>query len=341
MRSAIKVVVTDYIEPELLWETREAERLGLHFEAHQLSCASEAELANVTSDADVVIVNMAPVTASLVRTWRNCKLVIRHGVGYDNVDMEALTDRGIRFSNIPDYCIQEVAEQAIALIFNLVRKVSWSRSVLDASSKTGLWDFAPVKPIHRLQSQTIGIIGLGRIGSAVYRGLSAFGSKCLVCDPLLSPKRAAELNIHLLPFEDVLRQADLITLHAPLNAQTRNFMNESSLALMKSSAYLVNTARAGLVDQTALYEALREKRLAGAALDVFETEPPRPADPLFTLDNVILTPHLSWYSVEADEEIRRKIFDQVLRYREGLDPLNWLNEAELRSRVSVGSGVSR
>lgn len=335
MKSPIKVVVTDYIEPDLNWEARDAKKFGVQFEAYQLSRATEAELASATRDAHVIVVNMAPVTASLVSSWRNCELVVRHGVGYDNIDVDALTDRGIRLCNIPDYCIQEVAEQAIALIFNLVRKVSWSRSVLEASSKTGLWDFAPIKPIHRLQNQTIGIVGLGRIGSTVYRGLTAFGSKCLVCDPNLSQERIAKMDVQPLPFEDILRQADIITLHLPLTSQTQNLINKSSLALIKPGACIVNTARAGLIDHAALCEALREGRLGGAALDVFETEPPRPDDPLFSLENVVLTPHLSWYSVEADEEIRRKVFDQILRYREGLDPLHWLNESGLRSRVSI------
>jgi D-3-phosphoglycerate dehydrogenase len=335
MKSSFKVVVTDFIEPDLNWEADEARRLGIEFEAHQLSRASEGDRIEATRDAHVVVVNMAPITRNLVRQWRHCELVIRHGVGYDNVDVEALTDHGIRFCNVPDYCVQEVAEQAIALIFNLVRKVSWSRAVLEQSSQAGLWNFAPIKPIHRLQGSTVGIVGLGRVGLSVYRSMQAFGARLLVCDPYLSSKRIAELNIEPISFEEVLRQSDILSLHAPLNAQTNRLINQASLSLMKPGAYLVNTARAGLIDHAALCQALRERRIAGAALDVYESEPPRPGDPLFDLDNVVLTPHLSWYSVEADEEIRRKIFDQILRYRDDLQPLNWLNEADLRKGVSV------
>jgi D-3-phosphoglycerate dehydrogenase len=332
MKTPIKVVVTDYIEPDLDWEAQEARNLGMAFEAHQLSLTTEADLAKVTRDAHVVVVNMAPITAGLISSWRNCELVIRHGVGYDNVDVAALTERGIRFCNIPDYCVQEVAEQAIALAFNLGRKISWSRSVLESSSKLGSWDFAPIKPIHRMQGQTFGIVGVGRIGSAVYQGLASFGFRCLVCDPYLPPERLENLGIETIPMDELLAEADFISLHVPLNQETQHMINRRSLARMKPTAYLINTARAGLIDHSALYDALQAGRLAGAALDVFDREPPEPENSLFALENVILTPHLSWYSVEADQEIREKLFEQIRRYGKGMEPLNWLNEPALATR---------
>jgi len=302
---------------------------GIKFCPYQLKFAPEDEIAAASADADIIVVNMVPITASLVAKWHKCALVIRHGIGYDNVDVPALTARGIRFANIPDYCPQEVAEQAIALIFALGRKVVYSRKVFDDSSRNGRWDFTPLEPMHQMKGQTLGIIGCGRIGSRVYRGLYNFGFKFLICDPYLSPRRKEELGIELVDHETVYLSADFITLHTPLNDETRHLINEKSLGMMKRSAYLVNTARAALINYDALYQALKSGQIAGAALDVFHPEPPPPDSPLFTLDNVILTPHISWYSVEAGWEIRRRIVEQIERFREGLPPLNWINEKEL------------
>lgn len=329
MKEPIKVVVTDYIEADLEWEAKEIRGLGLEFEAFQLKFAPEAELAKATRDAHVIIANMAPITASLVAKWEKCSLLIRHGIGYDNVDVDAVTSRGIRFANIPDYCPQEVAEQAIALIFALGRKVVFSRKILEDCSRHHRWEFTGLEPIHQMKGQTLGIIGCGRIGSRVYLGLRSFGFKFLICDPYLTPERIEELGIELVDHETVYRGADFITMHTPLTSETRHMINERSLAMMKPSAYLINTSRAGVIDHDALYQALKNGRISGAAIDVFFPEPPPPDNPLFTLENVVLTPHMSWYSVESGWEIRRKILEQLRRFRDGLPPLNWINEDEL------------
>ncbi|MCK6496478.1 C-terminal binding protein [bacterium] len=322
----MKVIVTDFIESNLAWEQDLFQQQGIDFYPFQLKYASEEELAAAGSDADVVIVNMAPISEQVIAGWTRCSLVIRHGIGYDNVDVEALSRRGIPLVNIPDYCVEEVAEQTIALILSLGRKVAFSRMILEASVQRGSWDFSDIYPIHRMRGQTLGIIGCGRIGSRVYEKLKEFGFKFAFCDPYLSNTRKNAMGIRTEPLDEVLVRSDFITLHTPLNSETEMLINEKTLRLMKPSAYLINTARAGLIDQNALVCALKEGRIAGAALDVFIPEPPLPEEELLGMENVILTPHLSWCSVESEQTIREKIVDQVLRFRDGhsLDNIvNW------------------
>jgi D-3-phosphoglycerate dehydrogenase len=316
----VKVVVTDFIEPDLDWEAGELARRGVEFQIHQLKFAKTAEVIAATRDADVVIVNMVPITKELLSGWEKCRLVIRHGVGYDNVDVKALEAAGIPVCYIPDYCQEEVAEQAIALILACGRKIVSSRRVLDDSSARGSWDFADVVPIFQIAGQTLGIIGCGRIGSRVYQKLQSFGFKFLICDPYLTEERKRELGIEVVNQETVFRNADFVTIHTPLTAETRHIVNARTLGMMKSTAYIVNTARGPMVDEPALAEALRNGVIAGAAIDVFSIEPPRADYPLFGLPNVILTPHLSWYSENAGRRIRELILLELDRFLAGQPP---------------------
>ncbi len=316
----MKVVVTDFIEPDLNWEAGKLAALGVEFAPHQLKFAPMTDIVAATRDADVVVVNMVPITRPLVETWTKCRTVIRHGVGYDNVDLKALDDARIPLCYIPDYCVEEVAEQAIALIFASARRIVSSRNVLDESSAAGRWDFKDAIPVFRLAGQTLGIIGCGRIGSRVYEKLKSFGFRFLICDPYLTGERKRELGIETVDKETVFREADLITIHTPLTQETRHIVNRATLALMKPTAYIVNTARGGMVDVGALAEALRNRRIAGAAIDVYETEPPKPDYPLFEERNAILTPHLAWYSEDAGMRIREIILLEIERAMQGLPP---------------------
>ncbi|HET6429506.1 MAG TPA: C-terminal binding protein [Phycisphaerae bacterium] len=320
MSDKLRVVVTDYIEADLDWEAREMARRGIDFACHQLKAAPEAEVIEKTRDADIVVVNMVKITPSVVAGWRNAKLVIRHGAGYDNVDVPALTAAGIVLEYIPDYCQHEVAEQAIALMFACARKVVWSRKVLDDSVARGQWDFAPIVPMFRMDGMTVGIVGCGRIGSLVYRKLEHFGVKFLICDPYLSPQRKDELGIRTDDLKTVCAGSDFVTFHTPLNDETRHMVNAEMLSWMKPSAYLINTSRGGMVDHAALAEALRAGAIAGAAVDVYEAEPPKADFPLFDAPNVILTPHLSWYSKDAERTIREKIVQDIDMFVNGTGP---------------------
>lgn len=329
MSERIKAVVTDYIEENLDWEAAELEKAGIQFESHQLKFKPESEVIEKIADADIILVNMVNMTDSLLSKLTKCRLLIRHGIGYDNVDVAACTKYGIQFAYQPDYCKEDVAEHAIALVFACARKVVWSRKTLDISSAKGQWDFSGLFPIYRLDGKTLGILGVGRIGSRVYRKLKTFGFRIIGHDPYLSDARKEELGLEWVDRETLFRESDFITVHTPLNDETRHIVNAQSLAWMKPTAYLVNTSRGPMVDAAALADALRKKKIAGAAVDVFDVEPPPTDHPLFGIENVILTPHIGWASEEAGWEIRKSILDDILAGAAGKPPRCIVNKEVL------------
>ena len=313
----MKVAVTDYIEDNLDWEAAQLVAAGIEFDAYQLKFKPEAEVVEEVADADVILVNMVKMDDSMLSKLPRCKLLIRHGIGYDNVDVEACTRYGIQFAYQPDYCMEDVAEHAIALLLACARNVVWSRKILDRSSARGEWDFSGMFPIYRLHGKTLGIVGVGRIGSRVYRKLKTFGFRILGNDPYLSEERRAELGLEFVDKPTLFRASDFVTIHTPLNDETRHLVNAETLSWMKPTAYLVNTSRGPMVDADALAEALKRRQIAGAAIDVYDVEPPPPSYPLFGLDNVILTPHIAWASKESGWEIRRSIVNDILAFAQG------------------------
>ncbi|NOZ23832.1 MAG: C-terminal binding protein [Planctomycetes bacterium] len=316
----IKIVITDHLEPDFEWELERLPRDKIIFETYQLKHASEDDLIEKIKDADLVVVNMAPMTERVIESLERCKTIIRHGIGYDNVDLDAATKKGIRVANIPDYCPDEVAEHAIELIFAATRKVFLMRDILVDSSREGRWDFEPIYPIYSLKGKTLGIVGCGRIGSRVLKKMSGFEMNIIVCDPYLSDERKKELGIEVAPFEQVLREADVITMHTPLTDETRGMIGETELRAMKETAFLINTSRGPVVDLVALAKALREGWIAGAGIDVYEQEPPPLDMELFQLGSAVLTPHLGWYSEESNWSIREKILEDMLRFIDGKPP---------------------
>lgn len=325
-----KIVVTDYIEPDLDWEVEQmAKHDNVVFEYHQLKFKSPAEVLEKVRDADVILVNMVPMDEETIAGLEKTKLIIRHGAGYDNIDVPAATARGIRVGYEPDYCQDEVAQHAVMLMLASWRKLNISRRVLDESSAAGKWDFGPVYPIHTLVDKTVGIVGCGRIGSLVLKKLSGFDFNIRVADPYLSEERQAELGIKVEPLESLLENSDIVMIHAALNKETTNLIGEAELKRMKPGAHLVNCARGALVDTDALAKAIREKWIAGAAIDVYVKEPPDPDFPLMDLEEVTLAPHLSWYSEESGWSIREKIVEDFERFLDGRPPRFWINEKEL------------
>jgi len=326
----VKAVVTDYIEKDLEWEAAELARRGIEFRAYQLKFKPESEVAETLADADVIVVNMVKMTDSLLSKLPRCRLLIRHGIGYDNVDVEACTRRGIQFAYQPDYCKEDVAEHAVALILACARKVVWSRRTLEEASQSGKWDFTGLFPIYRLNGKTVGVIGVGRIGSRVCIKLRGFGVRILGCDPYLSEERKKEIGIEFVDADTVFRSSDAVTIHTPLNDETRWLANARTFGLMKPTAFLINTSRGGMVDVDALAEVLRTRRIAGAAIDVYKVEPPPPSFPLFGLDNVILTPHIGWASEEAGMEIRQSILDDIVAFAGGKPARCVVNKETIR-----------
>lgn len=327
----MKAVVTDYIEANLNWEADELKKAGIEFECCQLKFKPEHEILEKIKDADVIVVNMVKFDESLISKLEKCKLIIRHGIGYDNVEVDACTKYGIQFSYQPDYCTEDVAEHAISLIFACGRKVVWSRKTLDNSSSNGQWDFSDIFPIYRMAGKTLGLLGVGRIGSRVFWKLKSFGFRIIGCDPYLSVKRKSQIEaIEWVDKETIFKESDFLSIHTPLNEKTTHIVNYDTLSLMKPTAYVVNTSRGGMVDSEALYKALKEGKIAGAAIDVFDVEPPTPDFKLFELDNVILTPHIGWASEEAGREIRKSILDDILSAAKGQDARCVVNDIKRR-----------
>jgi D-3-phosphoglycerate dehydrogenase len=329
-----RIVVTDYIEPDLDWERQQLAPLPVTFEAHQLKSAPVQEIISTIGEADVLIVNMTKMTREIFQNLRSCKLIIRHGVGYDNIDVDAATEMGIQVCYVPDYCGEEVAEQAMMLLLLCRRKFTWQLESLDDSVRKGQWDFSKVIPVHRFSNTKAGLIGCGRIGSLVVKMLRGFGVEVMVHDPYLSERRQAELGIRCIPLKELLPEADMVTLHPSLTHETQYMIGERELRMMKPTAILVNTARGAVVNADALARACKEGWIAGAGVDVFEKEPPTEDFVLQGISNVILTPHLAWYSEDAGWSIRQKILEDVLRHLAGTPPRYPVNFVTREPRVN-------
>ncbi len=283
---------------------------------------TEDELVRVCSDPDVVALLIGPnaqITRRVIEAMPNLKILSRLGIGINNIDVAAATARGIPVSVVPDYCISEVADHALAFILAFARRII----PLSQAVKAGLWtrersEIPRVRtPMSRLSQLTLGIVGAGRIGSALATRASALGMRVIVYDPYLAKEAAAKLAVELVDFDRLLAESDFISLHAPLTPETAHMFTLDAFRKMKPTAYLINNARGGLVDENALYTALSEGYIAGAGLDVTDPEPPRADNPLLKLDNVLITGHSSWYSEEAVAELRKKSVAAVVTVLKG------------------------
>ena len=322
-----KIVVTDFIEENLDWEFKQFESMpNVEFKAYQLKNSSKDNIIDKIKDADIIVVNMVTFNKSVIESLQKCKLIIRHGVGYDNIDVAELTKKGVIFINIPDYCIEEVAEQAVMHILTCARKFRCQQRSMQLSVEKEEWDFEIVYPIHQLSYKTLGIIGCGRIGSMVHRMMQGFEMKRLVCDPYLTSERKTELGVETVSLEKVLKESDFITIHTPLNEETRHLVSEKELRQMKPTAFIINTARGGILDENAVVKACNNGWIAGAAIDVYEyREPPQKKAKLLQVENINLTPHLAWYSLEAEWKIREKIIENIFLLLNGKVPNNIIN----------------
>lgn len=314
-----KVVLTDHVFPEESLVSEVLAHVGAVLEVHETLV--EDELCRITRDADAVLVERAHITARVVAGMERCRIIVRHGVGYDTLDVDAATEAGICVCNVTDYCTPEVADHAMAMLLALCRTLL----PLDAEVRSGGWSvYAGGGKNRRIEGQTLGIVGFGKIGAALARRAAGFGLKLLGYDPYVGLDAMAAHGVKKVDLEELLRQSDMVSLHLPLSAQTRHILDAERIALMKPSAIVVNTSRGGLVDQRALYQALVEGRLAGAGLDVFEQEPPG-IHKLFKLDNAVVTNHMGWYSEEAMRDLQRKTAEEAVRVLSGQPLLNWLN----------------
>lgn len=284
--------------------------------------ASQEERSRALLEADALMIREAPLPQEYIALLDKCQAIVRYGVGVDNVDLAAAKEKGIYVANVPDYGSEDVAEHAMALLLAATRRIT-SRN---KQVHEGQWNIGQAEPMYRLSGKVLGIVGFGRIARCLATKASGIGfSRMLVCDPLLSEADALAAGVEKVSLEALCQQADLISLHVPLSDKTRHLIGAEQLALMKATTILVNTSRGGLIDETALYQALVEKRLFAAGLDVFEQEPVRLDHPLLTLPNVICTDHTAWFTEESVIELQRKAAQEVLRILEGNKPLNWVN----------------
>ena len=316
------VVVTDYTFPDVAREEQAARAGGAEFFAYQ--CKSAEDVARAVAGADVVAVQFAPFTEAAASAVAPGATVIRYGVGYDNIDMNATASRGLKVGYVPDYCPDEVADHTAAAALTLLRKLM----PLDNSVRAGEW--AAVKhasPLKPFDATVFGFFGLGRIGRAVLDRLKGFGFRFIASDPLLSEDEAAELGVEKVEADALLRTADIISLHAPATAETTGYFNAARLEAMQPHAMLVNSARGHLVVEADLATALRQGSIAGAALDVFVSEP-LPADsPLRDAPNLLLTPHAAWYSDAAIGRLQELVADDISRALRGEPPRRPVGQA--------------
>ncbi|MEI6760443.1 MAG: C-terminal binding protein [Betaproteobacteria bacterium] len=321
MSSKPTIVVTDYKFPDLALEQAAAEHAGCDLIGHH--CESEAELKAAVTDADAVITQFARLSAPVVAAMTRARAIVRYGIGVDNVDLDAARQHGIPVANIPDYCIDEVADHTLSFILAMTRQVVTHTADLRA----GHWRLAvPVSGMKVLRDQTVGLVGFGRIGREVAARLLAFKCRVLVCDPMVPEAEIQRLGALSVPLTQLLAESDIVSLHCPSTPATRHIIGPAALAAMKPSALLVNVARGDLVDTHALLDALQSGHLGAAALDVFDPEPLPLEHALRTLPNVVIAPHIASVSVTAVQALRQGAIGRAVAAVRGQLPDNVVNQ---------------
>lgn len=301
-----RIVITDWGFPSLEPEQEVFQGKGVTLEAFQ--CKTEEEVMKVVADADVVMAQWAPVKEKAIGSMKRCKGIVRYGIGLDNVDLEAARKRGIEVRNVPDYCLDEVADHTIALLLAVQRQVT----AVAARVKAGVWSITPPLSLPPLRSSTLGLAGFGRIARLVAQRALAFGMKVIAFDPVVPPDQMKAASVHSVGLEELYRTSDIISLHCPLNASTRHMINAEAIGSMRPHVLLINTSRGGLVDLDAVTAALREGRIAGAAMDVFEQEPLPAAHPFLSLPQALATSHIAWFSSASIGQLQRRAAEQAL-----------------------------
>lgn len=313
------IIITDSESDVVNIEKKEAKKINAT--VLRCNCHSEEEVIDKASNADAVLVDLAPITKRVIKNLNNCKIIVRYGIGLNNIDIDAATEAGIYVANVPKFCIDEVSTHTVAMTLALIRKLF----LLDKDVKSGKWDFQLQLPMLNLKNSIIGVIGFGNIARLYIKKTKPFGVKHLVYDPYISEEKIKKYGLEPSPLERIIAISDVISIHCPLTKETRHLFTEKELKKMKSSAYLINTARGGIIDEVSLYKALKNKWIAGAALDSMELEPPEKNNPLFELDNIILTPHTAFYSENALYNLHSEAIKEAIRVLSGKLPKNLVN----------------
>ena len=332
MSTKHKVVITDCDFGDLEDQLQVLESMGVKPVVLQAWDDEERVIAECR-DADAVLNQYAQINRRVLSAMERCRIVVRYGIGVDTIDVPAATELGIYVANVPDYGVDEVANHAMAMILACARRLF----AYDRGVKAGLWGYKIGKPVLRLKGQTLGLLSFGRIARDVAAKAKGFGLEILAFDPLLPDRMFEEHGARrAASVEEVLRRADFLSVHSPLPPETRHLIGERELKMMKPTAYLINTSRGAVVDEAAVYRALSDGWIAGAALDVLETEPVSPGNPLLGLENVILTPHAAFYSEESLRDLQRKAAEEVARVLRGEKPKSPVNRSGSDRRCSPG-----
>lgn len=286
-------------------------------------CKTDDDLIEQCQDYDVFINQYTPFTRKAFENMPNLKHIVRYGVGVNTIDMAAATEYGVQVSNVPDYGMNEVADQAVALMMGLVRKTH----IMNTYTKYTKWDYTKAIPIFRIKGKTVGIYGLGRIGKTFAKRMSGFDVEVIAVDPLYSIGEVVD-GVTIVDFDTLLTKSDIISIHCPLDETTHYVFNLEAMKKMKPTAYLVNVSRGGIIEENDLLTALTDGIIAGAGIDVVEDEHMDPGAPLFALDNFLVTPHIAWYSEESALELKTKVAEEASRFVKGeklFYPVNKLN----------------
>ncbi len=321
------VAVTDSVFPNLEPAKAVLSKIGGEL---RLAPEPTAEgILSVARDADAVLTTYAKVTGEMIPQMTKCRVISRFGIGVDNVDIPVATSKGIVVTKVPDYCLDEVSDHAMALLLALIRKIPFSNT----RTQSGKWEMKAVVPIHRLRGTVLGLVAFGQIPQLVAPKAQAFGMQVITYDPYVSDEVLKRANVRRVEMDELIRTSDYISLHCPLTPETKHLFSAEAFQKMKRSAYLVNTARGPVIDEAALAQALDQKLIAGAALDVMEKEPPG-TSPLFGRDNIIVTPHTSFYSEESLVDLQTKAAEEVVRVLSGQAPRNPVNPEVLKTAAS-------
>jgi len=320
-----KVVITDYDYGDVDIERAILGRIGA--EVIALQAKSEPELFAAVADCDAVMNQYARVGRDTIDHMTRCRVIARYGVGVDIVDVDAATARGIAVTNVRDYCTEEVADHAIAMWLSLVRNLD----IYNRATHRGEWHWRSGRPVHRIRGRKMGVVSFGKIGRAIAERAAAFGAEIIVYDPYLDAVSVTEAGARKVNKDDLLREADYICMQAPMTPETRHFLSTREFGLMKRGVIIVNTGRGPTINNSALYAAIVGGIVGGAGLDDPEEEPAKraswdPADnPLFSLPNVMVTPHSAYYSEESIRSAREIAASEVARVLSGHPPLNPVN----------------
>jgi D-3-phosphoglycerate dehydrogenase / 2-oxoglutarate reductase len=326
------VVIADYDYGDVYIERAIVEDAGLRLVAAH--CKTEDDVIDAARDSDAIMAQYATVGARAIGELTRCQVIARYGTGVDIVDVDAATRHGILVTNVPnDWCKNEVADHAMALLLAAARKIC----VYDHATRSGVWRWQSGQPIHRLGGRHLGLLSFGSIAQAIAARASAFGMQIIVHDPYIPAADIESRGAAAVSFGQLLEDSDYLVIQAPLTQQTHHLIGEAELRRMKPTAILVNTARGPIVDDDALYQGLSEGWIAGAGLDDIEEEPAKqrdwmPANPLFGLPNVVITPHAAYYSEESIEAVRDFAAREVVRVLTGKPPLSPVNAGQLAAR---------